>query len=135
LKQISAHRLKNQGLNRKNSIFFLLLFFPSTMGGRGEKRGPHAGGRETGPAVTGCERAGLPPPGGRRGGGAATGGGERRERGPCMDEKMEKQRNPRCNNGGGSPEKTKFAGAEHKFVDCGRTIGRIDESKAPRQSC
>jgi hypothetical protein len=30
---------------------------------------------------------------------------------------MEKRKNPRCNNGGGSPEKMKFAGAEEKSVD------------------
>jgi hypothetical protein len=57
----------------------------------------------------GEEGEGVPPPGEVR-----EGRGE-----PYMDEKMEKQRNPRCNNGGGSPEKTKFTGAEHKFVDCG----------------
>jgi hypothetical protein len=46
-------------------------------------------------------------------------GGEGRERGPCMDGKMEKQRNSRCNNGGGSPDKRKFAGTEQKFADSG----------------
>jgi hypothetical protein len=32
--------------------------------------------------------------------------------GPYKDGKTEKRRQPRCNNGGGSPEKMKFAGAE-----------------------
>jgi hypothetical protein len=40
-------------------------------------------------------------------------------RGPAWMGKMEKQRNSRCNNGGGSPEKRKFAGAEQKFADWG----------------
>jgi hypothetical protein len=53
------------------------------------------------------------------------------EEGPAL---MGKRKTPRCNNGGGSSEKTKFVGAEHKFTDWGRTIGWIDELKAPERS-
>jgi hypothetical protein len=58
------------------------------------------------------------------GGGAAARGGEGRGRGPCTNEKMEKRRNPRCNNGGGSPEKTKFAGAKHHRLRTNRRSDR-----------
>jgi hypothetical protein len=67
--------------------------------------------------------------GGAAHGGRATPPGRARER-KGSPARMGKRRNPRCNNGGGSPEKMKFAGAEHKFTDWGRTVGRIDESKA-----
>jgi hypothetical protein len=67
--------------------------------------------------------------------------GKPRGRGPTERAKGEegpaltgKRKNPRCNNGGGSLGKMKFARAEHKFTDWGRTIGWIDESKAPGRS-
>jgi hypothetical protein len=62
-----------------------------------------------------------------KGEGAPLPRGEREGRGgPCTNGK----RKPRRNNGGGSPEKTKFAKVEYKFTDWGRTVGWIDESKA-----
>jgi hypothetical protein len=49
-----------------------------------------------------------------RGGGGGWGGeGERGERGAVH---MEKRRNYKDNNGGGSPEKTKFDGTEKKII-------------------
>jgi hypothetical protein len=89
------------------------------MGGGGERRGLHSGAEPSRSAGrTGAAGGGPQAWGGRaavshRGRGAAAGEGE----GPCTDGKMEKQRNPRYNNGGGSPEKTTLAGAEHKIVD------------------
>jgi hypothetical protein len=94
----------------------------------------------------GCERARgphQPPPtvaeegrgcthGERRGGGHRLRGGL--GNGEGAPARTGKWRNPRCNNVGGSPEKTKFAGAKHKFTDFGQTIGRIDELKAPGRS-
>jgi hypothetical protein len=47
---------------------------------------------------------------------------------------MDKQGNPRCNNGGVLTGEDDLAGAEDKFADWGRTVGRIDESKAPERS-
>jgi hypothetical protein len=64
-------------------------------------------GRGSAPGETG--EGGAPPSGEGRGG---------RGR-PYMDGKRRKLRNPRYNNGGGSPERTTLAGAEHKIVDWG----------------
>jgi hypothetical protein len=77
------------------------------MGGRGERKGLRVGGPRAPPPAT-EENAGE---------GTAVREGEGKERGPYTNGKIEKRRNPRFNNGGGSPEKTKFTGAEHKFVD------------------
>jgi hypothetical protein len=116
MKQISAHSFKIvYGPNRKTPFFFLLLCIPLNHrreSGRGTGR-PPAGGR--GPARLaggGCRR--LPPPGlgephrGERACGRAPPPrrGEGKERGPARMGKWKTQRNPRCNNGGGSPDKT-----------------------------
>jgi hypothetical protein len=63
---------------------------------------------------------GAPPPGKMRGG---------RGR-PCTDGKIKKRRNPRYNNGGGSPKKTTLAGAEHKIVDWRQTKGTTTKLSA-----
>jgi hypothetical protein len=41
---------------------------------------------------------------------------EGRER-PCANGETKKQRNSRCNNGGGLTKEDDLAGAEHKFAD------------------
>jgi hypothetical protein len=46
----------------------------------------------------------------------------------------EKRRISMHNNGGGLTREDDLAGVKDRFADCRRTIGRIDESKAPRQS-
>jgi hypothetical protein len=71
-------------------------------------------------------------------------GGGRRGRGRCRLEKRGEGEETEGLRGGernekflcttlveGSPEKSTLAGAGHKFTDSGRTVGRIDESKAP----
>jgi hypothetical protein len=97
----------------------------SCAGGRAESAGRvrrTRGARAAAGHRWGTKRGVAPPPGKVRGGR------------PCTDGKTEKRRNPRYNNGGGLREKTTLAGAEHKIVDFGRTVGRIDESKAPGRS-
>jgi hypothetical protein len=119
---------------------FHLLPSPSSKPWKGKgEEGDHAQGAElaesdarrgTGHAgaVVGRRGGRRAPRGGKRGGGHRHRGGQREGGGPAL---TGKRRNLRYNNGGGSPEKMKFAGAEHKFDDWGRTVGRIDESKAP----
>jgi hypothetical protein len=98
------------------TIFFLLfLLLPWEGEGRGGgcTAGPSRSAGRTGAAGGGPRAWGGRAAVSHRGRGVAAGEGE----GPCMDGKMEKRRNPRYNNGGGSPEKTTLAGAEHKIVD------------------
>jgi hypothetical protein len=82
-----------------------LHLLPLTMA---KERGGGGAGRHVGEGATGHGR-GERGTGARRGGG----GGERGERGAVH---MEKRRNYKDNNGGGSPEKTKFDGTEKKII-------------------
>jgi hypothetical protein len=122
------------------------LLLPLTMEGEKGEGAAHTGGREgrprgegAGAAAEGSHdgwgRAGHVRLGGRHvasavaagGWGSSAGEGNKGEgalppgevregkRGPCTDGKMAKR--PMCNNDGGSPEKTKFAGAKEKSVD------------------
>jgi hypothetical protein len=80
-------------------------------------------GEPAGPAAAAVGKQG-------RGGVARQGREEEGEGGLAWIGKRRTRRNPRYNNGGGSPEKTTLARAEHKIVDWGCTVDRIDESKA-----
>jgi hypothetical protein len=59
----------------------------------------------------------VSPSRGNIGGGGATARGRERGRGREELVRGEENEEHNDNNGGGSPEKTKFAGAEGKFVD------------------
>jgi hypothetical protein len=75
------------------------------MGGRGERKGMRAAGPSwphiMGPRARGAAGGKGAPPGENAGEGAAVREGEGKERGPYTNGKIEKRRNPRCNNGGG----------------------------------
>jgi hypothetical protein len=149
----------SRGLNLRDChrLLPLFIFFLPSMEERGEEGedevGPAGGGR----GRTGRDGRGHRSRGGvrererrhhRRGGEKGRRrGGETEGEGPpppgkvrgewemlCTDEKTNKRRNPRCNNGGFSPGKKTLAGAEAKSVDCRRFRDPINEPNKLRRS-